>query len=219
MRELNLEVLHLETGRHNPNGKMCIMEAVAWMAGEPWSDAPHCACPVIAAFLRSWNDALPDDERQQLKQYILPLIGSRRDKAIERKRSLMALDWLIRVHTVAWLRLGSMADHATALESLPPILTIKATQEAGPKVRAAGAAAWDAAGAAARAAAWDAARDAAWDAAGAAAGAAARAAAGAALKPTRDQLIISAHDLVQRMLAVGSHGKAVFDNVRVERGG
>ena len=45
----------------------CLMEAVAWVAGEPWSDKPRCACPVIGDFLRHFNDGLP-----ALKEFILP---------------------------------------------------------------------------------------------------------------------------------------------------
>lgn len=41
---------------------LCVMEAVAYVAGEPWSDHPKCACPVLGAFMRAWNDGLPTDE-------------------------------------------------------------------------------------------------------------------------------------------------------------
>ncbi len=62
--------LKFKSGSHDPpNGKMeaCVMEAVSYVAGEVWSDHPECACPVIASFLRSWNDGLPNDaERTRL---------------------------------------------------------------------------------------------------------------------------------------------------------
>ena len=57
----------LGEGSHDdPQDGACIMEAVAYVAGDEWSDHPACACPVISAFLRSWNDALPDEERDWL---------------------------------------------------------------------------------------------------------------------------------------------------------
>jgi hypothetical protein len=56
----------LYSGKHDPNGKMCAMEAVAFVAGEPWSDHPECACPVLSTFMRAWNDALPDRDRTRL---------------------------------------------------------------------------------------------------------------------------------------------------------
>ena len=51
----------LSAGAHSaPNGEFmaCVMEAAAFVAGEPWSDHPECTCPVIAAFMRGWNDGL-----------------------------------------------------------------------------------------------------------------------------------------------------------------
>ncbi len=52
----------LERGSHEPNdtGHMCLLEAVAWVAGEKWSDQPQCVDPVLAAFGRAWNDGLDD---------------------------------------------------------------------------------------------------------------------------------------------------------------
>ena len=228
-----LETITLESGGHATREEgVCAMEAVAWLAGEPHSDAPECASPVIAAFLRSWNDALPTDEgRQRLLLPLLPLaVDTRADDDTELWRSYMALDWLVRVHTVAWLRLAGLGDHAEALSGLAEITGPATMEKALPALNtawsAAGAAAgdagdaawdaaWDAARAAARSAAGSAARaaawDAAWDAAGAAAGAAwsaawdaawdaAGAAAGAALLPTVAELQDSAQDLVRRMV-------------------
>lgn len=55
----------------------CLLEAVAYVAGEPWSDEPACACPVLAGLLRGWNDALHPAQRQTLKRYMARLVGSR----------------------------------------------------------------------------------------------------------------------------------------------
>jgi hypothetical protein len=57
----------LGSGSHNHFGEgMCAMEAASYIAGEPWSDHPECVCPVIAAFLRNWNDSLPKSDRERL---------------------------------------------------------------------------------------------------------------------------------------------------------
>ena len=183
-----LDTLTLLHGAHDlDSGEMCVMEAVAYVAGEPWSDHPACACPVISAFLRSWNDSLPTDaERDRLlKPLVLQLIDTKSTPAVEERRSYLALDWIVRVFTPKWLDLvPALASHALALRNLEDIADMAGAVAAGEPARAARAAAGDAAGAAAgaaaRAAAGDAARAAAGDAAGAAAGAAARAAAGAA---------------------------------------
>jgi len=190
----------LSKGAHDAeSAQMCVMEAVAYVAGEPWSDAPQCACPVITAFMVSWNDSLPSDaDRDRLLKPLIPLIvGTRSTKDVEEKRSYMALDWLIRVHTPKWLELvPTLQVHANALRELDAIVDMAGATAAGKKVNAAGDAAWAAAGAAAGAAAWAAARD--------AAGAAARDAAGAALKPTTAWLQTSAVALVREMIAVES---------------
>jgi hypothetical protein len=194
-----LEPLKLGRGSHKPpsNGLVnaCVMEAVAYVAGEPFSDRPECASPVITSFLVSWNDAMDDVDRQMLKPYIVRLVGTRTGKRHEEQRAWMLTDWLARECAPAWLRLAGLTGQAELLESLAPLTSAASASKAQPVLdaamkdsaaardaardaarAAAGAAAWDAAGAAA----WDAAGAAAWDAAGAAAGAAARDAAGAA---------------------------------------
>jgi len=177
-----LDTLHLLSGTHDSlNEGACVMEAVAYVAGEPWSDHPACACPVISTFLRSWNDSLPTDADRDrlLKPLVLQLIDTKSTRVIEEKRSYLALDWMIRVFTPKWLDLvPSLAPHSAALSDLTEIADMAGAVAARERVRAARAAAW--------AAACDAARDAAW----------------AALQPIVDELQSSALDLLERMLAV-----------------
>jgi hypothetical protein len=179
----------LLSGNHDgPDSGMCVMEAVSWIAREPWSDHPECVCPVIGAFLRIWNDSLPDADRDRLLRPLITIvINTRSTPAVERRRATMAADWLIREHTPTWLRLAGLTTQAEALVSLSEItdfaqcLSIMPTLTAVRKdATAAKAAAVDAAKAAAGAAAVDAALDAAVDAGWAAAGDAAWAAAWAA---------------------------------------
>jgi hypothetical protein len=185
-----IESIHLESGaQENFEDGVCAMELVAYIADEPFSDHPECVCPVLGAFVRAWNDGLPNDERDAILKPILPrLIGSRGSNALEERRALMAANWLVRVHTPAWLRLAKLDAHADALSALPEITAFAQVPSIRGPIEAARrdadaawdaawaavrAAAWDAAWAAVRAAAWDAARAAAWDAAWAAARAAA----------------------------------------------
>ena len=221
-----LAAVTLGSGSHSTREEgVCAMEAVAWLAGEPHSDAPECASPVIAAFLRSWNDSLPTDEdRQRLLLPLLPLVvDTRADDGTELRRSYMALDWLVRVHVPAWLRLAGLDNQADVLSGLDEITGPATMEKALPALNtawAAGPAAWDA-GDAAWDAAWAVARAAGAAGAGAwAAGAVARDAAGAtaldaawaitrdaawdagdALGPTVAELQASAQDLVRRMAA------------------
>jgi hypothetical protein len=116
----------LAAGSHKKDdGAMCVMEAVAYVAGEPWSDHPECACPVISAFMRAWNDGLSADDRSALLRPLIPrLVGTRGSKALEARRSLMAADWLVRTHAPAWLNLAGLTAHADALAELPEITDI-----------------------------------------------------------------------------------------------
>lgn len=191
--------MELQPGGHDDlSDGMCVMEAVSYVAGEAWSDTPECACPVIGAFLRNWNDSLPDDDRNELLRDLIPqLVGTRSTPEIEQRRATMAADWLIRTHTPAWLRLAKLDAQADALANLPEITAFAQCPGLMPAleaVRRDSAAAWDAA--------WAAAGAAAGAATGDAAGAAAWAAAGAALADTKRELQQSAKALVIRMIEV-----------------
>ena len=199
----------LKSGAHKPpNGHLeaCVMEAVAFVAGERWSDHPKCACPVISAFLRSWNDNLPDDERNELLLPLVPrIVNTRGSKKLEARRATMAADWYVRVATPAWLRLAGLTAHADTLAAFPEISSFAKTPSIRPALEAAqkdASAAESAARSAARSAAESAAWSAAWSAAESAAESAARSAAEKALAPTKIELQQSALALVERMIAV-----------------
>ena len=182
-----LDTVTFATGAHDANGDaMCVMECVSYITGEPWSDRPQCVSPVIAAFLRSWNDALPEPPRTALLRPLVPLvIGTRTTEADEHTRAWMATDWLVRVNAPAWMDLTpALAPHATALRRLPPLTS----SEMATEFQSAIASAWDAASDAAAAAAADAAWYAAWD---------------AAMAPIVSTLQLSAVELVKTMCAVG----------------
>ena len=179
-----LASLTLANGGHDSDeDQWCVMEAAAYIADEPHSDHPACVSGVLTDFAINLNDRWKTEKRQLLKPFIPRLIGTR-DDGLDETRGYLALDWLIRTYTPAWLDLAGLTEPAAELRALRRIVDVAAAESAGPVVReaqikaaAAGAAARAAAGDAARAAAWDAARAAAWAAAGDAAWAAAWAAA------------------------------------------
>lgn len=179
-RLAQLPTITLNHGNHdNFDDGHCGMELAAWLAGEPHTDHPQCVCPVIAAFVRSWNDALPDDQRTALLRDLIPLtIGTRGSDDLQDRRALAAADWAVRIYTPKWLRLAGLDTEADLLANLTPITSIEQAEAAiaGPIKQAREAAA--------------------------AAGAAARAAARERLAPTAHELRAEAHRLVDRMLAV-----------------
>jgi hypothetical protein len=69
------------------------MELASMLAGEPFSDHPASVCPVIAAFLRSYNDHVDDRRRRDLYRYAARVAGTRADADVERWRSKLCLAW------------------------------------------------------------------------------------------------------------------------------
>ena len=151
--------LILKSGSHKSfDDGCCVMEAVSYIAGEPWSHRPACACPVITSFLVSWNDNLPNDEsRTRLLTPIIPLVVGTRNKELELPRVMMTVDWMLREFLPTWLELTpALAPSAAELRAFKPIQSWEEFDLLIPVVVRAknqAAAAWDAARDAARAAA------------------------------------------------------------------
>lgn len=113
----------LQRGAHpTRDDGMCAMEMVAWLAGEPHSDEPTCACPVIAAFVRACNDSMSDVARNRYLRPLVPrLVNTRGLVATERLRGLVVVDALVRELLPAWFRRHRRPDEARLLAELPPV--------------------------------------------------------------------------------------------------
>lgn len=177
----------LAYGTHaTPADGRCAMEWVSHLAGEPHTDSPACVSPVLRAFCTTLNDSLDHGPRQLLRPYLARTIGTA-DDGLDAMRSWLALDWLIRTYTPAWLSAAGLTVPATRLAELPEATEgrdLRPALRALADARREAHAAWTAA-LGTRAAAWTpwaagraAAREAAWGSAGAAVWAAARIAVG-----------------------------------------
>ncbi len=210
--KLDLRKVRLDLGAHKSYlDGVCVMELAAYRAGEPISDHPACVSPVIGSFLRSWNDSLPDTDRQMLKPYARKVLNTATGAADEETRAWLATDWLARECAPAFLRLAGLTAQAEALEGLTALTGAREAKAAWPTLDAARKdaaaswdASWDASRAASRAASRDASRAASRDASRAATTyEEAYKAAGAALAPTVKILQKSARSLLDRMVEVG----------------
>ena len=188
-RLIALDDLNLASGaQHGTDDRFCVMEAASVydpeagalkVNGVTITDHPKDVSTVIRNFLIGWNDSLPDAERQLLKPYIAKVRGTRTNEKDELRRSRMAIDWIARVYTPAWLELAGLDEHARVLRGLSELVDLKSTRAAQPALDAAqkdASAAWSAARSAAESAAWSAARSAAESAAESAARSAAESA-------------------------------------------
>lgn len=145
----------LTSGSHpTSDDGLCLMEAVAYVGGMPHSDHPPCVSPVLAGFGRRLNDVLPDDVRQDLVPLIPHLMGTAGDGQ-DVARAYLAMDWLVRVYTPAWLDAAGLVDEAETLRALDAITDEVAARGALPAVRSARAVAGDVAWDVARAVAGD----------------------------------------------------------------
>ena len=61
------------------------------LADEPFSDRPVTASPVIAALLRTYNDGLDDERRQDLYPMAAAVVGSLGGRAVEEARASRCL--------------------------------------------------------------------------------------------------------------------------------
>ncbi len=114
-REL-AEIIRLERGRHrSPQEGVCTMELVAWMAGEKHSDHPRSASPVIAAFIRSFNDALDPAERQGLGVFAARMIDTRASAEQEQVRRQLLWDWMVTAAVPTWLAAAQRQDLAVSV--------------------------------------------------------------------------------------------------------
>jgi hypothetical protein len=91
---VNYKTVKLGVGKHNdPSEGVCVMELASMIAGERFTDHPRSVCPVIAAFLRTYNDAVDDPRRQDLYRLAALAVGTRGSWVIERKRAQLCRQW------------------------------------------------------------------------------------------------------------------------------
>lgn len=83
----------LASGSHRPGeGKACVMEYVALLAGEQWTDMPDCTHHVLAKSAQRVNDRMQDRNRHLLVPLIGRLFGtSAPEDQVEAKRLNVAL--------------------------------------------------------------------------------------------------------------------------------
>jgi len=101
-----INTLTISEGSHTSRKTgMCVMEAISYIAGEEFSEHPECACPVITAFMISFNDSLPDNASRDrwIKPLIPAIIGSRVfleaggiDFDVQHKRGVISGDAVLR---------------------------------------------------------------------------------------------------------------------------
>jgi hypothetical protein len=69
------------------------MELASMLAGERFSDHPRAVCPVIAGFLRSYNDRVPASALPELYPLASVVVGSASTWRVRRRRLRRLQEW------------------------------------------------------------------------------------------------------------------------------
>ncbi len=119
---MNYQTIRLSTGRHTSPAKgACVMELASMLAGEPFSDHPPSACPVISSFLRAYNDRVNDERRQDLYRYAAELVGTRSSRIVEQARADRLAAWGRDMWARRWTRrFAPSAWRMVGIERQPP---------------------------------------------------------------------------------------------------
>ncbi len=147
-KDIDLSKIVLTRGYHRTREDgMDVMEAAAYLAGLEHTRSPYGVCGLIRFALCMWNDHLPSDRiRTRLLVPLLPkILNTCGSEEVGKRRAWMTVDWLVRVHTPAWLERAGLAYHAASLRALAPIVDV-ASGLASKKRTVAACAAWRKAG-------------------------------------------------------------------------
>lgn len=94
MSHTSHQTIRLSRGTHkSPDEGACVLELASMLAEEPFSDHPKSVCPVIGAFLRDYNDSVPEGSRQDLYRYAAVVVGTRASTAVQRARAAHLAAW------------------------------------------------------------------------------------------------------------------------------
>lgn len=94
MQRVTHQTVTLGKGKHaSPEEGACVMELASMLAGEKFSDHPTSVCPLIAAFLRTYNDVIDDERRQDLYEYASRVVGTTAPRHIEDLRRERLVRW------------------------------------------------------------------------------------------------------------------------------
>jgi hypothetical protein len=88
------QTIRLSKGKHSsPEEGACAMELASMLAGESFTDEPASVCPVIASFLRAYNDSVDDERRRDLLAYAAKVVGSRACAEVQSAREERLAAW------------------------------------------------------------------------------------------------------------------------------
>jgi hypothetical protein len=92
MTTVSHQTVRLSAGRHrSAHAGVCVMELASMLADERFSDRAATVSPVVGAFLRTYNDGLDDERRQDLYPIASLIVGSAARRSVEDERGTRCL--------------------------------------------------------------------------------------------------------------------------------
>ncbi len=108
--DLTHQNVELRRGRHSsPQEGACVVELASMLAGEPFSDRPRSVCPVIGAYMRTLNDGLDDDSRQELYRYAADIVDSRAGWRVRWARMRACARWSRQIGAISGIWVKTLA--------------------------------------------------------------------------------------------------------------
>jgi hypothetical protein len=105
MTQPNYQTVKLARGRHvSPDAGVCVMELASLLSGETFTDRPRTVSPVIAGFLRAYNDLVDDRRRQDLFGCAAEVVGTRECSEVELARATRLRTWGDELRARRWWR-------------------------------------------------------------------------------------------------------------------
>ena len=107
MPPISHQTIRLGRGPHSSaEGRACVMELCSMLAGDPFTDHPRCACSVIAAFLRTYSDAVDDARRRDLYRHAAQVVGTVSESdAVRARRAALCREWAATRSRPCWWEL------------------------------------------------------------------------------------------------------------------
>lgn len=94
LEEPSHQTVRLMPGRHrSPRFGACVVELASMLAEEPFSDRPASVSRVIGALLRTYNDGLDDERRQDLYELAATVVGTAAARSVENERASRCLEF------------------------------------------------------------------------------------------------------------------------------
>ena len=120
----------LSAGKHkSPSDGMCVMEMVAFLAGDKWTDEPACASPIVTTFCQVINDQMPQAFRDKLQGYVPRLIGTASPEH-DLERAVFLAWRAVKVHAPISLDKAGLRDEAEKLRNFDEAKGLQAAARA-----------------------------------------------------------------------------------------